>query len=105
MKLMTKEIEKKLRELDKEIDKNMKAQVHYFNPTGRGDWFGFTYDPERKLFFGYVSIFGDWNDELGYFSLEELEALQLPLGLSIERDLHYQPQTLEEIKNAYTKLQ
>jgi len=45
--------------------------------------------PNAKInsisFFGYVSIFGDWNDELGYFMLDELEGLKLPYGMTIER--------------------
>jgi hypothetical protein len=41
------------------------------------------------MFFGYVSLFGDWNDEWGYFSLAELEEIRTPmLHLPIERDLY-----------------
>jgi len=36
-----------------------------------------------------VSIFGDWNDEWGYFSLQELESYKGQLGLGIERDLYW----------------
>ena len=35
--------------------------------------------------------------ELGYFSLKELESVRGPFGLPIERDIHWQPKTLEEI--------
>jgi hypothetical protein len=35
--------------------------------------------------------------ELGYFSLSELESAKGPMGLPIERDLHWQPKMLEEI--------
>jgi hypothetical protein len=35
--------------------------------------------------------------ELGYFSLSDLEGVRGPMGLPIERDLHWQPKTLEEI--------
>ena len=35
--------------------------------------------------------------ELGYVSLKELEEVRGPMGLPIERDLHWQPKTLEEI--------
>ena len=45
--------------------------------------------PDRMVFFGYVSIFGDWNDEWGSFSLDELESYRGPFGLGIERDLHF----------------
>jgi hypothetical protein len=35
--------------------------------------------------------------ELGYFSLSELEGVTGPMGLPIERDLHWQPKTLKDI--------
>jgi hypothetical protein len=35
--------------------------------------------------------------ELGYVSLSELEDVRGPMGLPIERDLHWRPKTLEEI--------
>jgi len=35
--------------------------------------------------------------ELGYFSLAELSSVRGPMGLAIERDLHWTPKTLAEI--------
>lgn len=35
--------------------------------------------------------------ELGYFRLSELESVNGPMGLPIERDLYWKPKTLEEI--------
>jgi hypothetical protein len=34
----------------------------FFNPTGAGTWYAASYDPKSRLFFGFVSIFGDEND-------------------------------------------
>ncbi len=42
----------------------------------------------ETIFFGYVSIYGDWNDEWGYFALSELKELRGLGGLGIERDLY-----------------
>jgi hypothetical protein len=64
----------------------------FFNPTGAGTWYASEYDPQERLFFGYVSIFGDWNDEWGYFSLDELEAYHGNFGLGIERDQCFEEQ-------------
>ena len=36
--------------------------------------------------------------ELGYFSLRELETTRGGLGLEVEKDRHYTPETLEAIK-------
>ena len=103
MKMLTKSIESKLPKLRAETTEDSPVLVHYFNPVGRGHWFGMTYDPKERLFFGYVSLFGDWNDELGYFSLDELESIELPLGMKIERDLHWDDtKTLKEVKERYT---
>lgn len=98
MELMTKEIEKMLPRLyETEGIKEKKAVVKYFNPCGAATWYGIEYSPEEKIFFGYVDLFGDGNGEYGYFSLEELESITLPLGLKIERDLYFTPTNIEEI--------
>lgn len=100
MKLMTKEIEQMLPALyatDGKEDKQV--IVKYFNPCGAGTWYGIEYNPEEKLFFGYVDLYGDGNGELGYFSLVELESINLPFGLKIERDIHFSPTSLKELIN------
>lgn len=57
-------------------------------------WFATEYEPEAREFFGYVSMFNDWNDEFGYFSLDELEQPLPPFGLSVERDLYWKRKPL-----------
>jgi hypothetical protein len=106
MKLLTKELEARFAEVGSQSEKTAEeTQVvaKFFNPTGRGYWFATEYEPSEKMFFGYVSLFGDYNDELGYFSLEELESVRGQFGLGIERDLHFTETTLQEIINKYTK--
>uniref|UniRef100_A0A6M3LPU4 DUF2958 domain-containing protein n=1 Tax=viral metagenome TaxID=1070528 RepID=A0A6M3LPU4_9ZZZZ len=89
MKLLTKEIIKRFKQVGSQEDqKDPIVVVKFFNPTGRGTWLATEYDPETKIFFGYCSIFGDSNDEWGYFSLDELEEVRGQFGLGIERDLH-----------------
>ena len=89
MKLLTKELEKRFAKIgsqEKEEDPIVVAK--FFNAGGAGTWWATEYDPKDKIFFGYVSIFGDHNDEFGDFSLEELESFKGNFGLGIERDLH-----------------
>ena len=94
MRLMTKELEKRFAEVGSQEDvKDPVIIAKFFNPCGTGTWYATEYDPKTQTFFGYVSIFGDWNDEWGYFSLEELESYVGQLGLGIERDLYW-----EEVK-------
>lgn len=104
MKLMTKELEKRFAEVGSQ--ENIKDPVviaKFFNPTGAGTWLATEYDPETKIFFGYVSIFGDYNDEWGSFSLDELKSVKLPFGLGIERDLHFREQPTSELIKRYTR--
>jgi hypothetical protein len=41
--------------------------------------------------------------ELGYFSLSELKSVKGPMGLPIERDLHFEPKTLKELMEKHKR--
>lgn len=69
------------------------ALVKFFTPDSNWTWYASEFDGE-DIFFGLVSGF---EVELGYFSLSELDAVSGPLGLPIERDLHYHPTKLKEL--------
>ena len=73
------------------------AIVHakFFTPDSDWTWFVLEYDPEQGLFFGLVC---GQEKELGYFRLDELQTSKGPMGLAIERDIHWKPKTLAEIK-------
>lgn len=70
----------------------------FFNPAGAGTWYASEYNPETKVFFGFVSIFGDYCDEWGTFSLQELESFRGAFGLGIERDRFFQPKRASAIE-------
>lgn len=104
MQLMTKKLEERFAQVGSQ--ENVKDPIviaKYFDPTGQGTWFATEYNPEDKVFFGYVSLFGDWNDEWGSFSLEELENVKGPLGIGIERDLFFEETLSSEIIKKYTR--
>lgn len=104
MKLMTKTLEKRFAEVgSQEKDQDPLIIAKYFNPTGAGTWYATEYHPKSRLFFGYVSIFGDWNDEWGYFSLDELESFTSQFGLGIERDLYFKEKRASKIINPHLK--
>jgi hypothetical protein len=95
MKLMTKEIEKKLPKLySTDGKKNKKAIVKYFTPDAQWTWYGIEYDKDTKTFFGLVCSI---EKEFGYFSLDELKKVKGPLGLPIERDLYFEPTLISEL--------
>jgi hypothetical protein len=90
MRLLTKQLEKRFARIgSQERKKDPVIIAKFFNPIGRGTWYATEYDPAEQMFFGYVSIFGDQNDEWGYFSLKELESFDGAYDLGIERDLYW----------------
>jgi hypothetical protein len=100
MKLITKELEKRFKEVGSQEHINLKDKIiiaKFFNPTGAGTWFATEYDPETKIAFGFVSIFGDWNDEWGSFAISELEEHKGQLGLGIERDIYWKEKKANEV--------
>jgi hypothetical protein len=104
MKLLTKALEKRFTKVGSQ--ENVKDPIivaKFFNPTGAGTWYATEYDPKTRNFFGYVSIFGNWNDEWGYFSKDELENYRSRFGLGIERDLYFEEQRASQVINKITE--
>ena len=100
MKLLTQELVDRFQQIGRQEDKSDPLIIaKFFNPTGAGTWYATEYNPSDKTFFGYVSIFGAWNDEWGYFSLTELESLKGPFGLGIERDIYFSETPSSKIIN------
>ena len=98
MKLLTKNIEDKLRKAYNPIpleDDNPKAFVKLFNPAGKGTWY-LSDLSENDIAFGLCNL---QETEYGYVSLNELKSLTLPFGLSIERDMNFDPMYLKDIKS------
>ncbi len=97
MMLLTKELADRFEAVgSQEAESDPIVLAHFFNPTGGGDWYATEYWKDERLFFGYVSLFGDWNDEWGDFSLDELQTYQGKMGLGIERDIHWQEKKISE---------
>lgn len=96
MKLLTPELEARLRA---NVEARLGAQarcerepdpqpvVRLFNPVGAATWLATELDAD-DIFFGLADL-GCGCPELGSFALAELEAVRLPFGLTIERDLHF----------------
>ena len=94
MKLMTKEILNRIPALySQEEAKDPTVHVKFFAPWSNWTWYATEYDPEERIFFGRVDGF---ESELGNFSLDELEGVEGPRGLKIERDRTFGPKALSE---------
>lgn len=97
MKLLTPEIETRLREnarirLDAlnagTREPDPVPVVRFFSPLGAATWLATEID-EDGILFGLADL-GFGCPELGSFSAAELESVRLPLGLGIERDLLFE---------------
>lgn len=58
--------------------------VKFYNPFGAGVWLATELDDEGDVMFGLADI---GYPELGSWSFGELEAIRLPFGMGIERDV------------------
>jgi hypothetical protein len=99
MKLLNDELIKILPPLySTENIKDPLIQCKFFTPDSSWTWYVLEYDKTNEIFFGYVCGF---ENELGYFSLEELESVTGALNLNIERDISFKPTKLSVIRKEH----
>jgi Protein of unknown function (DUF2958) len=97
MPLLTDEIKHQLPPLySTEQTPDPTAWVKFFTPDASWTWYVTEFDGE-DTFFGLVQ---GQDEELGYFSLSELQTLRGPLRLPIERDLSFKPTPLSALRTA-----
>ena len=97
MKLLTNEIvEKATKQYDKGSDMEQMIVAKFFNPVGSWTWYLMNMADNGDYCWGIVDGFAV---EMGSFSIKELEELQLPLGMKIERDLYFEPVKASELWN------
>ena len=81
-----------------EGETNPLCYVKLFTPDSNWSWYIIEFSKaDRNTCYGYVRGF---EDELGYFTLEELESVHGSLGLAIERDLSFEPTRFATLKGA-----
>jgi len=115
MELLPKELREQLPPLySQEHVEDPMVICKFFHPLSHWTWYAYEgspvdehgyYDTDKEkvdfLFFGWV--YGDF-PELGYFSLSEMQAVQV-MGLGIERDEHFTPKKLSEVKKEHASWQ
>jgi len=70
--------------------------VKLFTPDSNWTWYIIEFSKaDTNTCYGYVQ---GLENELGYFTLSELETVHGALGLGVERDLHFKPTLLSTIK-------
>ncbi len=115
MKLLTKEIRKKIPKLYATEDTPTAEKdivVKFFSPVGAATWYAVEGEPVKDdegnevdfEFFGYADLFGDEvSGEFGYFRLKELEEIELPFGLGIERDMYFDGKKIKDVVSKYNE--
>lgn len=117
MKLLTKAVIKSLPPLySQEKNPDPMCMVKLFDPTSNWTWYLYELSlvcPEHNysdcpdcpretwtqyLGFGYVV---GLDKEIGYISIAELQQFRGRFGLGIERDLHWKPKPLSEVKKLH----
>ena len=74
------------------------VHVKFFTPWTGWTWYA-TEGSEQEgdfIFFGYVI---GHEREWGYFSLNELSSVVGPMGLKIERDIHFTPKPRSQVSD------
>ena len=89
MILLTPEIRARLAANGREPDRDHAPVLKLFNPIGEGVWLATMIETDGDLLYGVADL-GFGCPEAGHFSLREIEALRLPLGLGIERDILFE---------------
>jgi len=75
---------------------NPLCHIKLFTPDANFTWYIIELSKsDMNTCYGYVQ---GLENELGYFTLEELEAINGPLGLAVERDLSFKPILLSSLK-------
>jgi len=70
------------------------AYARFYLPDYNWEWYAMEYSPLQKLFYGLV----DGNEkEFGYFTLDELAALQYSVGSRVLRDYEFEPTFVDEL--------
>lgn len=84
MILLTPELREQLLANGRQRETDHVPVVKFFNPLGEGVWLATELDEDSDTLFGLADL---GEPELGSFSLAEMTAVRLPLGLGIERDI------------------
>ena len=89
MKLLTRSQRAQLLANGRNLDRDHRPVVKFFDPTGAATWLFTELDPEDgDTLFGLTDL-GSGSPELGFSSLSEITSVKCRFGLGIERDLHF----------------
>lgn len=100
MRLLNNELKRNLPKLySQEEVKDPMVLAKFFDPYSSWTWYVIEGEEQEDgdwIFFGLVD---GLESELGYFSLNELQSIEMFGAQRIERDLYFEPCKLSDIKN------
>jgi Protein of unknown function (DUF2958) len=101
MELLTDELRAQLPPLyAQEHESDAMVCAKFFTPWTNWMWYATegSQQEDDYIFFGFVfGNVGEW----GYFSLNELQSVRGPAGLTIERDVHFSPARWSEVEKRH----
>ena len=80
---------------DQQRSNNPKVYARYFIDDSDWEWLVLEYSKLQRLFFGLILP----ENKLTYFTVEELQKVELEYGVKVELDTNYKIIDLKEIKN------
>lgn len=96
MELIPKELLESIPKLYETEDvANPTCHIKLFTPDANFTWYIIEISIDENICYGYVE---GLDNELGYFSLDEIKEVKGPLGLKVERDLSFIPKALSTIR-------
>jgi hypothetical protein len=103
MKLLTAEITRKLEQTplySQENNENPEIIVKFFTPDSSWTWYVTEgrFEEGTWLFFGLTDTGRE--QELGYFTLAQLEEVRGQFKLPVERDMHFNGKKLNDVRKA-----
>lgn len=85
---------------ESEDQKDPLCHIKLFTPDANWTWYVIEFSKANQdICYGYVQ---GLENELGYFSLNELRSIKGSLGLAVERDVLFKPTPLSQIKKSHT---
>jgi hypothetical protein len=99
MKLLTEKIKKNIPALgESEAGDDVRGRFvcKFFDPCGSWTWYVLEGEETEVGDWRFYGLVDGYEKEWGYFLLSQLESVEGPLGLGIERDIYFENEEVEK---------
>ena len=84
-----------------EKEKDPTVHVKFFCPWNQWTWYATEGEQQEDQFICFGYVIGH-EREWGYFSVTELSSIVGPMGLKIERDIHFTPKPKSQVSDIHS---